>query len=133
MDIKIFIGSLKRDKARGKLAPHQIILLTALYRLYYKNKTSTFNIDELIIEFNEIWENNKLKFHSINNNIGMPLKVFEKKGYLHLKHKNIENRIEDYRNTTNLKESIEGVKTDNVLIQLFKTDDCSERYILSNI
>ena len=69
MDINEFVDNLKRDKARGKIAPHQIILLTALYRLYYKNKTSSFNIEELIIEFNEIWENNKQNVHSLNNNI----------------------------------------------------------------
>jgi len=133
MEIKIFIDGLNRDKARGEIAPHQIILLATLFRLYNKTKNTKINVEELINEFNDVWERNKMKFHSRNNNIGLPLKVFEKNEYINIKHKDPENQIEDYRNINNLKSNIDSLNIDNFLIQLFKIENCSETAILTHI
>lgn len=34
MNAEEFVNNLKRDKARGSLTPHQIILLIALLKIY---------------------------------------------------------------------------------------------------
>jgi hypothetical protein len=52
MDIKEFIDSLKRDKARGALAPHQIILLLSLHKLNSENKSKILKLEDLMGTFN---------------------------------------------------------------------------------
>ena len=76
MEMQIFIDGLKRDKARGFLAPHQIILLITLFDSFKENDLDTFDIVSLNSRFKENWKAHKNKFKTKNNKIGLPLKAF---------------------------------------------------------
>ena len=61
-----FVDNLKRDKARGSLAPHQIILLIALSKIY---KESGKNLNDILIlnsQFQEVWNTYKNEFKTTN-------------------------------------------------------------------
>jgi len=116
MDIKEFIDNLKRDKARGELAPHQIILLISLYKLYTKNNSEILIIEDLISIFNKVWKENQVKFKTKNCNLGMPLKVFVNRGYLEI---DIKEDIVDFRSRTELKFKITSLKINRILLELF--------------
>jgi|GEM_PF-5317000 len=73
-----FIDSLNRDRARGNLAPHQLILLISFFKL----KKDSLTIDELIVEFDNNWQVYKQLFKSTNKNIGMPLQAMLNKGLI---------------------------------------------------
>jgi len=126
MESKEFIDGLKRDKARGNLAPHQIILLISLLNLYKENESDTFDILSLTNEFQKIWNDYQYKFKTINNNIGLPLKAFNNRGYIEL---GVKDTINDFRNNLELMSKISSLKIDNVLIQLFKNEDIRNYFI----
>lgn len=124
-----FINGLNRDRARGDLAPHQIILLASLLIEFTDSHDKKIQIDSLITSFENIWINNAIKFKSINMNIGMPIKSFENQGYINLRKKN---PIKDYRNLNDLKNNIDYLELNFVLTELFETK-CTEKDILNNI
>lgn len=117
MDINEFIDNLKRDKARGHLAPHQIILLISLYNLYLENNSGILTIEELISTFNKVWKENQDKFKTKNCNLGMPLKVFVNREYLVIE---INEDINDFRSKIELRSKIEKIKINHDLIKLFE-------------
>ena len=129
MNQEEFINNLKRDKARGSLAPHQIILLIALAKIY-KSCGRTFT-DILILnsKFQEVWNTYKNEFKTTNNKLGMPLKAFVNKGYITIK---ISEEIKDFRNLTELETKISQVVIEDVLITLFKEDKIEE-YLITRI
>ncbi|MFY8180844.1 MAG: hypothetical protein ACOVLG_03635 [Flavobacterium sp.] len=124
-----FINNLKRDKARGSLAPHQIILLIALSKVY---KKSGKNLNDILIlnnEFQEVWKTYKNEFKTTNNKLGMPLKAFINKGYLTIE---ISDQILDFRNLSELESKISNLVIEDILISLFKLDNIEE-YLVSRI
>lgn len=118
--MKEFIDNLKRDRARGELAPHQIILLIALHKLYTENKTKTIEIDDLIDAFSLIWKEHQHSFKTKNCNLGMPLKVFVNKGYLEI---NIKEDIKDFKSKTELRSKITQIRISQILLKLFKNSE----------
>lgn len=129
MTAESFVDDLKRDKARGSLAPHQIILLIALLRLYKKNGEILNDISILNSEFQEVWNTYKNEFKTTNNKLGMPLKAFVNKGYLTIK---ITEQINDFRNLSELETKISQVIIEDILISLFKIEKIEE-YLVSRI
>lgn len=124
-----FINNLKRDKARGSLAPHQIILLITLLKVY---KKSGKNLNDILIlnnEFQEVWKTYKNEFKTTNNKLGMPLKAFVNKGYLTIE---ISEQILDFRNLSELESKISNLVIEDILISLFKSDNI-EKYLVSRI
>jgi len=124
-----FINNLKRDKARGSLAPHQIILLIALSKVY---KLSGKNLNDILIlnsQFQEVWKTYKNEFKTTNNKLGMPLKAFINKGYLTIE---ISEQILDFRNLSELESKISNLVIEDILISLFKSDNIEE-YLVSRI
>ena len=129
MNPQEFIDGLKRDKARGSLAPHQIILLIALSRIYKKSGKILSDILTLNSEFQEVWNSYKNEFKTTNNKLGMPLKAFVNKGYLTIK---ISEEINDFRNLSELESKISTLVIEDILITLFKADKIEE-YLISRI
>lgn len=124
-----FINNLKRDKARGSLAPHQIILLIALSKVYKKSGKSLNDILILNNEFQEVWKTYKNEFKTTNSKLGMPLKAFVNKGYLTIE---ISEQIIDFRNLSELESKISNLVIEDILISLFKSDNIEE-YLVSRI
>lgn len=116
MDPNKFIDNLKRDKARGVIAPHQIVLISALYNIYQREKKSKLNIDEIDMEFQKVWNKNCDKFLSRSNLLGMPLKAFYNQGFIDVK---FNEPVDDFRRLKSLKTNIENVEIGNSLINLF--------------
>lgn len=129
MDINEFIDNLNRDKARGSLAPHQVILLFALAKIYKKSGAILTDILILNNEFQEVWNNYKNEFKTTNNKLGMPLKAFLNKGYLTIQ---ISEEINDFRNLSELESKISKLVIEDVLISIFKTEKVEE-YLISRI
>lgn len=129
MEINEFIDNLKRDKARGNLAPHQIILLIALSNIYSISKSDTTEINVLNIEFQQVWNQHKNVFVSKNNKIGLLLKAFVNREYLQLTTSDV---INDYRNNLELQSKIESIKMDRVLTRLFHDSDI-KKYLITII
>ena len=121
-----FIDGLKRDRARGSLAPHQIILLIALSKIYKKSGKILTDILILNTEFQEVWNIYKNQFKTTNNKLGMPLKAFVNNGYLTIQ---ISEEINDFRNLSELESKISKLVIEDVLITLFKTDEIDEYFI----
>ncbi|MGY0391178.1 hypothetical protein ACW5R3_01295 [Bizionia sp. KMM 8389] len=115
--MKEFVDNLKRDKARGDLAPHQIILLLSLHKLYSENKSNTFEIDDLMDAFNLTWKEHQKSFKTKNCNLGMPLKVFVNKEYLEI---DINEEINDFRSKTELRTKITSIIISQLLLTLLK-------------
>ena len=128
MNIKLFIDNLKRDKARGNLAPHQIILLISLYQSHTKHKSNYINITELITYFDQAWEENNDKFKSKNCNPGMPIKAFINNEYLDV---SMTEEI-NFRNRNELESKILDIKITPLLINLFKQEGIY-KYLISRI
>lgn len=126
MEIKEFIDNLKRDKARGELAPHQIILIISLYNLYIENNSKTLNIEDLISTFNKVWKENQDKFKTKNCNLGMPLKVFVNREYLEI---DIKEDIVDFRSKTELTNKIIKIEICAILKNLFQKPDIKNEFI----
>ncbi|MBP1838627.1 hypothetical protein [Formosa algae] len=122
MDIDEFVDNLKRDKARGELAPHQIILLLSLHKLYLENKSNVIETDDLMDAFNVTWKEHQNSFKTKNNNIGMPLKAFVNRGYLEI---DINEEINDFRSKTELITKVIQIKINQVLLELFKDIELS--------
>jgi hypothetical protein len=129
MEINEFIDNLKRDKARGELAPHQIILLISLYNLYTENNSEALHIEDLISTFNKVWKENQDKFKTKNCNLGMPLKVFVNRGYLEI---DIKEEIVDFRSKSELTTKITKIKINRVL-SYFLIINNFEKHILNRI
>jgi hypothetical protein len=129
MNIEEFVNNLKRDKARGNLAPHQIILLIALSNIYFVTKSNSTDVSTLNIEFQKVWNTYKNEFTTTNNKLGLPLKAFVNKGYITIE---ISEEINDFRNLLELESKISNLVTDDILIKLFKTDNIEE-YLISRI
>jgi len=121
--MKEFVDNLKRDKARGDLAPHQIILLLSLHKLYSKNKSNTFEIGDLMDAFNLTWKEHQKSFKTKNCNLGMPLKVFVNKEYLEI---DITEDINDFRSKTELRTKITSIKISRILLNIFKNIEISD-------
>jgi hypothetical protein len=129
MNPEEFLNNLKRDKARGSLAPHQIILLIALSKIYKKSGNILTDILILNSEFQEVWNTYKNQFKTTNNKLGMPLKAFVNKGYLTIQ---ISEKINDFRNLSELESKISKLVIEDVLITFFKADKIEE-YLISRI
>jgi hypothetical protein len=129
MDPKEFIDNLKRDKARGNLAPHQIILLIALFNIHINNKAEFLDINILNTEFQKVWEDHKKTFKSKNNKIGLPLKAFTNRGYIRLV---LTDDIIDFRNNLELTTKISNIKIEPILLSFFSHVDLN-KYLISRI
>jgi hypothetical protein len=124
-----FIDDLKRDKARGSLAPHQIIFLLVLLNIYTEKKSVNFNIVELIVEFQKVWKEHQDKFQTKNNKIGLPLKAFVNRGFVEI---DIIDSIADFRRNQELEAKITNVKIGNELLKLLKIEKINE-YLIERI
>jgi hypothetical protein len=124
-----FIDGLKRDRARGSLAPHQIILLIALSKIYKKSGKVLTDILILNTEFQEVWNIYKNEFKTTNNKLGMPLKAFVNKGYLSIE---ISEEINDFRNLLELETKISKLAIEDILITFFKIEKIEE-YLVTRI
>ena len=129
MNPEEFIDGLKRDRARGSLAPHQIILLIALSKIYKKSGKVLTDILILNNEFQEVWNIYKNEFKTNNNKLGMPLKAFVNKGYLSIE---ISEEINDFRNLLELETKISKLIIEDTLITFFKSDKIEE-YLVTRI
>lgn len=129
MNTEEFVNNLKRDKARGNLAPHQIILLIALSNIYSIYKSDSTDIYALNSEFQKVWTEYSNLFISKNNKVGLPLRAFVNREYLQLI---ITEGIKDFRNISELEEKISNVKIDRSILQLFKDIDI-KNYLISRI
>jgi hypothetical protein len=123
INVENFINNLNRDKARGDIAPHQIILLISIDKLYKENESSIIHINNLVKTFDFVWEQHQDSFKTNNNNLGMPLKVFVNRGYLEIE---IKEDIIDFRNKTELKSKIISLKINSVLLNLFKSQNLAQ-------
>lgn len=121
--MKEFVDNLKRDKARGDLAPHQIILLLSLHKLYSENKSNIFEIGDLMDAFNLTWKEHQNSFKTKNCNLGMPLKVFVNRNYLEI---NIRKDINDFRSKTELRSKVTSIKIDQFLLKLLKKNELDD-------
>jgi hypothetical protein len=121
--MKEFIDNLKRDKARGDLAPHQIILLMSLHKLFSESKINSLEIADLMDAFNYTWNEHQDSFKTKNNNLGMPLKVFVNKGYLEI---DVNADINDFRSKTELRSKITEIRISTVLLSLFKNTELAD-------
>ncbi|MEJ5053918.1 hypothetical protein [Sphingobacterium sp. MYb382] len=126
MTLNIFIDNLKRDKARGVIAPHQIVLLCALYNLFERYDKVTFDIEELNTEFQLVWKENKDRFQSISNILGMPLKALLNQGHVNL---NCSNKVLDFRRLNNLKTNIKSVQIGTELSKIFTLENVKKTLI----
>ena len=129
MTLEEFINNLKRDRARGNLAPHQIILLLSLRKLILQNKSNTLQINDILDSFRILWNQNQNKYKTKNCNLGMPLKVFVNIGFLKLI---LTDEIYDFRNRKELLTKINQIVISSFLYQLLLNEQ-SEKYILSRI
>ncbi|WP_282142789.1 hypothetical protein [Cellulophaga baltica] len=120
--MKDFIDNLNRDKARGNIAPHQIILLLSLQKLYLENKSHIIHISDLMDTFSSVWEEHQNSFKTKNSNLGMPLKVFVNKDYIEIK---VKVEINDFRSKTELKSKVTRIVVNRVLLRLFKNTEFS--------
>jgi hypothetical protein len=107
-----FIDSLSRDKVRGDIAPHQIILLISLLNLYTPLLKKQIDIDELIKEFDLNWNKYDYLYKSINKNAGLPLKALYNKGLLTI---DMYKPIEDYRNMGEISQKIQKISLNDEL------------------
>lgn len=125
-----FVNNLNRDKARGSLAPHQIILLISLAKIYHGNGKKT-HVDVIALNdvFQKVWRLHKNKFRTANNKLGMPLKAFINKGYLTV---NTSIEIKDFRNQAELESKITQIVIEDILINQLKTDQVEE-YLITRI
>ena len=124
-----FIDGLKRDRARGSLAPHQIILWIALSKIYKKSGKVLTDILILNTEFQVVWNSYKNEFKTTNNKLGMPLKAFVNKGYLSIE---ISEEINDFRNLLELETKISKLAIEDILITFFKIEKIEE-YLVTRI
>jgi hypothetical protein len=129
MNPEEFIDGLKRDRARGSLAPHQIILLIALSKIYKKSGKVLTDILILNSEFQDVWNIHKNQFKTTNNKLGMPLKAFVNKGYLTIQ---ISEEINDFRNLSELESKISKLVIEDILTNIFKADKIEE-YLVTRI
>ncbi|WP_412987677.1 hypothetical protein [Pontimicrobium sp. IMCC45349] len=125
MDTIEFIDSLQRDKARGYLAPHQIILLMSLHKVYSKNRSIVIRISDLLETFKKVWENNQYLFKSKNCNLGLPLKAFVNKGFIEI---TITEEINDYRNKNELTTKISELKLSHLILNIINKKDSYEYF-----
>lgn len=117
MKMKEFVDNLNRDQARGNLAPHQIILLISLNKLYSESKSNTLEILDLIDVFDSIWKEHQNTFKTKNRNLGMPLRVFVNRDYVKIE---INEDIKDFRNKIEIKTKIKKIILSQLLINLMK-------------
>jgi hypothetical protein len=117
---KFFIDNLKRDKARGNLAPHQIILLISFINLDSSFSKNQYNIDELIKEFDANWNINAHFFATKNNNIGMPLKALLNKNLIEIKTNEV---IINYRNRNEISLKVGCIKLSQELMDFLNSVD----------
>jgi hypothetical protein len=124
-----FVSELRRDKARGEIAPHQIILLISFFHLSHSLKKGVFSIGEINMEFQRNWDLYCLQFKSRNNKVGMPLKALYNKGLIQLE---IVDIINDFRNLNDLQSKISSVKLHKKLIHFLGIDDVHD-FLISKI
>ena len=125
-----FIDNLQRDKARGRLAPHQIILLIAISSLIQQKKSNdSINISELIESFDIVWKKNQSLYKTTNNNPGMPIKAFIDRGYLEVKQ---DEDIFDFRNRSELNSKIKKLIVSPFLYEFLNEGSVAD-YLKSRI
>lgn len=107
-----FIDNLKRDKARGNTAPHQVLLLITLHNLYNEKRHFDFEIKEIILSFDETWEKYEHLFQTKSKIVGMPLKAFYNQGFNGLE---FYTEIKDFRNKNSLEQNIKAIVLNNSL------------------
>lgn len=129
MNTEEFVNNLKRDKARGNLAPHQIILLIALSNIYSISKSDLTDINTLNSEFQKVWKEHKNLFISKNNKIGLPLKAFVNREYLQLITTDV---INDFRNNLELETKVKSIKMYKATTKLFQDSDI-KKYLITRI
>jgi hypothetical protein len=108
----LFIDSLKRDKASGNTAPHQIILLISFLNLSDSLDNNQYKIQELALEFDANWVKYSHLYLTKNKNIGMPIKAMINKGLIEIK---ILESILNYRNKKEIFSKIENLRLSNEL------------------
>lgn len=124
-----FIDDLKRDKARGSLAPHQIIFLISLLNIFEIKQSKNFKIVELMEEFQKVWKEHQSKFQTKNNKIGLPLKAFMNKGLIEIDFTDI---VSDFRRNQDLESKISNIKIGNEIEKILKQEKIKE-YLVKRI
>jgi hypothetical protein len=130
-----FINNLKLGKKESgdSYAPHQILLLTALYRTYLSSQSDYLKFSESKNHFDDIWLENLTKFKSRNQDFGMPLGVFTKRSFISIELYDKGQVIKRFRkNEKELRSKIEFIKLSDEIKNLFKVVE-SEVQILSFI
>lgn len=123
------VESLNRDRARGKLAPHQILLLLALSKIFKNSESKSTNVNNLDLEFQKVWGEYRSLFETTNNNVGMPLKAFVNKGLVELEASEV---ISDFRNVKELSEKISYLTVQDELLNAL-CEEGVEEYLVSRI
>lgn len=124
-----FIDSLKRDKTRGELAPHQIILLLTFLEVYKSNQSINFQIIQLIETFDKKWNEHQVKFKTKNKCIGMPIKAFYNKGLIEI---DFTATITDFRRNNELSSKISNIRIGEEILKVLITEKIKE-YLIERI
>lgn len=128
-ELEFFVSNLKRDKARGTIAPHQILLLISFYHLYNRTNKYIFEIKEIDDEFQKNWNLYKSMYQTTNRKLGMPLKALYNKKLLSIDFTDV---IVDFRNLHELQNKISYVKFESSLIEFLKLNNV-ENFLISKI
>jgi hypothetical protein len=127
--LKESIENLRRDQARGFVAPHQLILLMTICRHYQTTKESQVSLINLKDMFHEIWIENEQAFRSENPDIVMPIKALKRSGLISADiDQNLLKRIRTYSDLNN---SITNIEISKPLAELFKKLNAAEDIIKS--
>ena len=119
--LQSLVDSLRIVRARGKKAPHQIILLIAFWRQIQEN--SSFTIPSKLVhdKFEQAWKDYENELDSSNLNLGMPLKAFYRKEFVAFNPDlEIDKFRYDFRNTQRLLNEISSIKLKDPLISTLK-------------
>jgi len=127
--LKESIENLRRDQARGFVAPHQLILLITICRHYQTTKESQVSLINLKDMFHEIWIENEQAFRSENPDIVMPIKALKRSGLISADiDQNLLKRIRTYSDLNNY---ITNLEISKPLAELFKNLNAAEDIIKS--
>lgn len=125
-----FINKMRIDKARGSEAPHQYILLSALYELY-KVKENNIEFNKITNSFNKNWGNFNQLFPSKTSNYAMPINAFLNRELISAVFYNKNEKIKDQRNEIELINKIESIVINKELLSLFEVENLSSETIMS--
>ncbi|SOC81567.1 hypothetical protein SAMN06296241_3146 [Salinimicrobium sediminis] len=117
--LETILEHLNRDKARGNIAPHQVILLIAISNHVEKYRRQLLPLPQVKEIFDEIWLHKEQLFRSNNTDIVMPLKALQRAELIHLRI--TEDQIQGVRSYNQLREVVTDIELSNELFEILKS------------